>query len=103
MRFPWSHDKAKRSFFAIQHLPTKSLFPYLAHGSSFYDFTTQLKHDMPPRLFRRQSDAARYIKEYCKGYKIGADERWVNKYEPATGRDPLDYEIVGVTISMSRL
>jgi hypothetical protein len=87
-------------FYCIIHLPTKQYFPDLPHGSSSFEFNPAREHMKPPRLFRRESDARRYITEYCKGPKIGAIDGPNVQYDTFLKRNPKLFHITPVTLNI---
>lgn len=99
-------------FFAILHIPTNSLFPMLACGSSFYNFhapPSRIRHfaDRPPRLFESKRMANRYITEYCKGIRkqdsfvAGKQVQYTDPpYEPPRSLD--HFQVIEIEIVMSK-
>lgn len=93
-------------FFAIKHLPTGRLFPFMNAGATHYEFSEDDYRPMhkftpPPRLFGSKHLANRYVTEYCKG--IRGPESFASKcvYEdPPNERKISDFDIVVVEFTI---
>lgn|SRR5574343_621458 len=94
--------------YAVLHVPTKTLFPCMKTGSTYFDFYNQprrSKHRVPPapRLFESPRMAQRYITEYCKGirnneyFALGEAVRYET---PPTPRYASEFRVVIINLEI---
>lgn len=89
-----------RIYYAIIHTPTETLFPFIAKGASWYDFSAK-NTPLAPRLFLERWRAAGYLTVYLKG-PLGQDDEGNFRYQtPTIPRNKSDFKIVTVNMELS--
>lgn len=89
-----------RIYYAILHTPSDTLFPFLARGSSWFDFKAE-NLPIAPRLFLERWRAAAYLTSYLKGPLKQDDEGYHKYHKPNIPRNREDFQLVTINMEIT--